>query len=93
MKQFLSIVFFAALALAGCTDSDEGIGAASQVFATASEDSFSLSSDAQVAPQTQSVTVECVKNSGNPDFKLTWKLASSQSWLKLTLDPGGSVTA
>ncbi len=90
MKQFLSIVFFAALALAGCTDSDEGIGAASQVFATASEDSFSLSSDAQVAPQTQSVTVECVKNSGNPDFKLTWKLASSQSWLKLTLDPGGS---
>ena len=90
MKRFLSIALCAALVWTACTDSDEGADAASQLHVTASEDTLVLSSDAQVAPETQSLDVACVKNSGNPDFRLAWRLASSEPWLKLALDPGGS---
>lgn len=90
MKRYLSIALCAALALAGCTDSDEGPDAASHISVTVPDDPITLSSDAQIASQAQSLAVECVKNSGNPDFRLTWRLSSNQSWLKLSLDPGGS---
>ena len=84
------MALFAALALAGCTDSDEGPGAASRVYVDAPDAPITLSSDAQITSGAQSLAVECVKNSGNPDFKLTWRLSSNQPWLKLALDPGGS---
>lgn len=80
----------AVLAFAGCTDSDEGPGAPSSVNVVASEDTIVLSSDAQITTASKSIVVECVKNSGNPDFKLAWTLSSNQPWLKLTLDVGGS---
>lgn len=93
MKRFLSIALFAVLALPGCSDSDDGPGAASRISVAASGDPISLSSDAQITPEAESITVECLKNSGNPDFRMTWKLASNQPWLKLALDPGGSDAA
>ena len=65
------MALFAALALAGCTDSDEGPGAASRVYVDAPDAPITLSSDAQITSGAQSLAVECVKNSGNPDFKLT----------------------
>lgn len=80
----------AVLVWAGCTDSDEGPDAASRVYVAVSEDTIVVSSDAQIAPKAQSLAVECVKNSGNPDFRLAWRLASSEPWLKLALDAGGS---
>lgn len=84
------MVLCAALVWTGCTDSDEGAGAPSSVNVVASEDTIVLSSDAQITPKAQSLDVECIKNSGNPDFRLAWRLASNQPWLKLTLDAGGS---
>ena len=93
MKQLLTIAFFAALALAGCDNSDEGVGAASKITVSAPANPVVLSSDAQITPASESLSVECLKNSGNPDFKLAWKLASNESWLKLSLEADGSNAA